>query len=72
MSLLNIYRRGVMLLDWFIIRFYIRKFQVVGRERVPPEGPLIVVSNHLSNLDPPMIAAALPVHREGAEEAMRW
>lgn len=60
MSLISIYRRAIMLLDYFTIRLYIRKFEVVGREHVPLEGPLLVVSNHLSNLDPPMIAAAMP------------
>ena len=35
-------------------------WQVEGRENVPQDGPLIVVSNHLSNLDPPMLAASIP------------
>jgi 1-acyl-sn-glycerol-3-phosphate acyltransferase len=35
-------------------------FEVTGRENVPPVGPLIVVSNHLSNLDPPLLGASLP------------
>ena len=35
-------------------------WKVEGRECVPPMGPLLVVSNHLSNLDPPMLGASLP------------
>jgi len=34
--------------------------RVSGRERVPKTGPLIVVANHQSNMDPPMIAAFVP------------
>ena len=34
--------------------------QVPGRERIPRSGPLIVVCNHISNLDPPTVATALP------------
>ena len=30
---------------------------VEGREAVPPRGPLIVVANHLSNADPPVVLA---------------
>lgn len=33
-------------------------YKVEGKENVPPAGPLIFVSNHLSNLDPAIIAAA--------------
>jgi 1-acyl-sn-glycerol-3-phosphate acyltransferase len=43
---------------------------VEGREAVPPRGPLIVVSNHLSNADPPFLAASLPrrLHFMGKRE----
>ena len=58
--LLNAYRRIIILLDWTLTRIYIRKFEAVGREHVPMEGPLILVSNHLNNADPPMIALAVP------------
>ena len=34
--------------------------QVPNRERLPRSGPLIVVCNHLSNLDPPTVATVLP------------
>jgi 1-acyl-sn-glycerol-3-phosphate acyltransferase len=35
-------------------------FRVDGRENVPAEGPLVVACNHVSVLDPPLLAAALP------------
>ena len=35
-------------------------FTRVGRERVPPSGPLLVCANHISTLDPPLIPAFLP------------
>jgi len=34
--------------------------EVVGRERVPRTGPLLVVANHLAFFDPPLILATLP------------
>jgi len=47
----------------FLARFCLRSFgrmDVVGAECVPPFGPLIVVSNHLSLNDPPLLVAAIP------------
>jgi 1-acyl-sn-glycerol-3-phosphate acyltransferase len=41
--------RGVL---WVLARW-----EVSGRERVPMAGPLIVVSNHLNNVDPPLLAS---------------
>ncbi len=38
----------------------IARFQVEGRENVPRRGPLIVVANHLSTADPPLLGAAFP------------
>jgi 1-acyl-sn-glycerol-3-phosphate acyltransferase len=36
------------------------RLRVVGSEHVPPTGGLIVVANHISNLDPPLLGAAFP------------
>jgi 1-acyl-sn-glycerol-3-phosphate acyltransferase len=60
MSLLGAYRRGVILVDKLCFLVYCRKFEVIGKEHVPLEGPLIVASNHLNNADPPAVALALP------------
>ncbi len=36
------------------------RLEVHGREHVPAEGPLLLVSNHVSVLDPPFVGAAAP------------
>jgi len=36
------------------------RLEVRGREHVPAEGPLLLVSNHVSVLDPPFVGAAAP------------
>ena len=74
MSLIKAYRRFIILLDWMLTRMYVRKFEVVGREHVPMEGPLVLASNHLNNADPPMVALAVPRHPTfmAKQEMIRW
>ena len=36
------------------------RWEVEGKEAVPPKGPLIVVSNHISNADPPVLVSSFP------------
>lgn len=47
-------------------RFYhVRyKIRVIGEDRIPSEGPVIICSNHISELDPPLVA--ISVKREMA------
>ena len=35
-------------------------YEVLGQENVPPMGPLIIVANHQSNIDPSVLGAAIP------------
>lgn len=35
------------------------RFEVVGREHIPPAGPLVVVANHTHFIDPPVVGATL-------------
>ena len=46
-----------------LLNYYWRlivRWQVVGAEKVPLEGPVLFVPNHTSNLDPFLIALAVP------------
>lgn len=49
-------------LTWFtrVVIFTFARWTVVGAERVPAAGPVVLVSNHLHLLDPPLIAASSP------------
>lgn len=53
-----LYRAG-----WALVRGVARlvwRLEVVGAERVPLEGAVIIAPNHLSLLDPPLIGCACP------------
>ena len=50
----------------YLLRFLLTlivRWKVTGRERVPGEGALIVVSNHLNNADPPILGAGIAKRR---------
>lgn len=49
-------------LGYYIFSFFfkfIMRWQVTGQENIPAEGPLIVMANHVSHLDPPAVGCAL-------------
>ncbi|MDD3296958.1 MAG: lysophospholipid acyltransferase family protein [Candidatus Omnitrophica bacterium] len=46
-------------LVYFVARLFLG-FKVKGANCVPAKGPFILASNHLSNLDPPILAVACP------------
>jgi len=43
----------------FFARWFL-EFEVVGLDRIPRKGPLIVACNHISFWDPPLVGAHLP------------
>jgi len=47
----NSLRLGVNL--WLQVRYF-------GRENIPADGPVLVVANHQSHLDPPMVGIGIP------------
>lgn len=51
---------------YVFIRGFFRRFfriygtwNITGLEHIPPEGPVIIISNHISYLDPPMMGSAV-------------
>jgi 1-acyl-sn-glycerol-3-phosphate acyltransferase len=59
----NIVRKTIILSTQRIVGFVLRilyRLEVHGIENIPPTGPVIIASNHLSYLDPPAIGAVLP------------
>ncbi|MFB1050479.1 lysophospholipid acyltransferase family protein [Paraliobacillus sp. JSM ZJ581] len=44
----------------YIILRPIYRFNVIGKENIPKKGPVIICSNHISNLDPPVVGITCP------------
>lgn len=42
------------------LKIFADEWNVEGIENVPKNGPLLVVGNHLSNMDPPLLFASFP------------
>lgn len=54
----------------FLVRL-LSRFEVVGLENVPAEGPYLYIANHLHWLDPPVLMVAYP-HRSYLLAAEKW
>ena len=50
------------------------RWQVRGRENIPAQGPLLVITNHLSLIDPPLLNIALdrPVRYMAKKQLFRF
>ena len=42
-----------------LLMLLLTRWQVKGKENIPDQGPLLIVANHLSQSDPPILAAAI-------------
>jgi len=61
----------------FAVRVIFRlmlSWRIEGREHVPPSGPVILASNHISNFDPPLVGACLKrqLHFMAKSELFRY
>jgi 1-acyl-sn-glycerol-3-phosphate acyltransferase len=45
------YAVGGLVVGW-VLRFWVRRFQAIGAERVPTSGGAFVISNHTTGMDP--------------------
>ncbi|CDQ39789.1 MULTISPECIES: lysophospholipid acyltransferase family protein [Virgibacillus] len=43
-----------------LIFYPLYRIKVIGKENVPNKGPVIICSNHISNLDPPVVGITSP------------
>ncbi|WP_394217396.1 lysophospholipid acyltransferase family protein [Halobacillus trueperi] len=50
---MNLYKLGKALCS--IILYPMYRIKVVGKKNIPAEGPVIICSNHISNVDPPVV-----------------
>lgn len=57
---------------WLLLKPLYR-IEVIGTENIPEQGPVIICSNHISNLDPPVVGGALTrdIHFLAKEELFR-
>jgi len=42
-----------------LLLFLLSRWEVKGKENVPREGPVLIVANHMTLLDPPMLSVSL-------------
>lgn len=55
---MSFYRFATTVVHIALLPFY--RFQVIGKENIPKDGPVIICSNHISNLDPPVVGITSP------------
>ncbi|WP_182199424.1 lysophospholipid acyltransferase family protein [Paraliobacillus salinarum] len=55
---MSFYRFATIVVHIALLPFY--RFQVIGKENIPKDGPVIICSNHISNLDPPVVGITCP------------
>jgi 1-acyl-sn-glycerol-3-phosphate acyltransferase len=57
-----------------IILFLLIRWRVSGRENIPEQGPVLVISNHLSLADPPLLNLAIdrPVRYMAKKQLFRF
>ncbi len=59
---------------FFLLFKYIYRYQVKGRANIPKAGALVVMSNHISYLDPPIISCIMdrPIYFMAKEELFQY
>ncbi|MFD1018504.1 lysophospholipid acyltransferase family protein [Thalassobacillus hwangdonensis] len=50
---MNLYKFGKLVCS--VIFYPLYRIKVYGKENIPSNGPVIICSNHISNLDPPIV-----------------
>ncbi len=53
-----VYRLGHLLFSGYFKLAY--RWQIFGLENIPPSGPFIICSNHISWFDPPLVGCSVP------------
>ncbi|MFG6118474.1 MULTISPECIES: lysophospholipid acyltransferase family protein [Thalassobacillus] len=68
---MNLYKVGKLLFTVLLYPLY--RIKVVGKKNIPKEGPVIICSNHISNLDPPVvgITSGRNIHFMAKEELFK-
>lgn len=55
-----------------LLRVLLGSIEVTGRENIPPSGPYIIVVNHMSKADPPLLFIAFPPMRMRFFAGEKW
>lgn len=66
----------IYLLGKTLVRIYSRiilRTRIIGADNIPADGPVVIMSNHISLLDPPLIGAAISrkIHFMAKEELFK-
>ncbi len=54
------------------LSIFVGRIEVYGRENIPESGPYIVVINHMSKVDPPLVLVTLPALRLRFFAGEKW
>lgn len=55
---MSLYKIAKLIISFIFFPLY--RIRVLGKENVPKTGPVIICSNHISNLDPPVVGITAP------------